>query len=255
MRGFTQRDYAFSNIRDQFARLDANRRFVMENFGQLEQRYIDNLLCSLRSLNDQLEHDILPFPQPHPHPPVLPDLHFEGNNNSQLPQLPQMPHMRTFNTTNNNGFEMVTTISTTSSSNLPESFFNVVRNIFSDTLPTMHSGIDTPITNFEQENVVVPLPKECIKQMPSKRYKKKSSAHVDDDNNVKDDNTGNDGNDGVSVCTVCFDDFKQNERYRKLPCNHCFHKRCIDKWFAQSVKCPMCTQDIRELLVQKEEKN
>lgn len=46
-------------------------------------------------------------------------------------------------------------------------------------------------------------------------------------------------------CPICLENFKQNEYYRKLDCNHCFHKRCIDRWFKKDhSECPMCRKKI-----------
>jgi E3 ubiquitin-protein ligase RNF115/126 len=33
-----------------------------------------------------------------------------------------------------------------------------------------------------------------------------------------------------SACTICQDDFKQDEEAIKLPCNHLFHPNCIIEW-------------------------
>ena len=47
------------------------------------------------------------------------------------------------------------------------------------------------------------------------------------------------------VCPICIEEFKENEFYRKLECSHCFHKRCIDKWFRKDHSdCPMCRTKI-----------
>lgn len=45
-------------------------------------------------------------------------------------------------------------------------------------------------------------------------------------------------------CAVCFDDFKEGVKAIKLPCNHWYHKGCIDPWLDQSVTCPMCRATI-----------
>ena len=48
-----------------------------------------------------------------------------------------------------------------------------------------------------------------------------------------------------SECSICIDSFKPNEYYRKLGCNHYFHKRCIDRWIKKDKnECPMCRQII-----------
>ena len=33
--------------------------------------------------------------------------------------------------------------------------------------------------------------------------------------------------------------------WRRLHCNHSFHRPCIDQWFTQSVLCPICRADVR----------
>lgn len=58
--------------------------------------------------------------------------------------------------------------------------------------------------------------------------------------------TGESGEDGESdeecdKCVVCQNDFCQDEDVVTLPCEHEFHKDCIQTWLTQnSCKCPMC---------------
>lgn len=42
------------------------------------------------------------------------------------------------------------------------------------------------------------------------------------------------------VCAVCIVDYKKGDLQRKLPCNHKFHKDCIDKWLLIKNNCPVC---------------
>jgi len=49
-------------------------------------------------------------------------------------------------------------------------------------------------------------------------------------------------------CHICMDDYKEKEFKRIIPlCNHCFHKKCIDKWLKKKGNCPIC----RTLLIEK----
>ena len=49
-----------------------------------------------------------------------------------------------------------------------------------------------------------------------------------------------------NTCTVCQDLMRHPEECRRLrPCQHSFHKGCIDEWFRRSVFCPTCRHDIR----------
>lgn len=47
------------------------------------------------------------------------------------------------------------------------------------------------------------------------------------------------------VCPICLENFKENEFYRNLDCNHMFHKKCIDRWFRKDHSdCPMCRKQV-----------
>lgn len=49
-------------------------------------------------------------------------------------------------------------------------------------------------------------------------------------------------------CHICMDNYKEKEFKRVIPsCNHCFHKKCIDKWLKKKGNCPIC----RTLLIEK----
>ena len=49
-----------------------------------------------------------------------------------------------------------------------------------------------------------------------------------------------------SICTVCQDSMRSPDICRRLrPCQHSFHRACIDEWFRRSVFCPSCRHDIR----------
>ena len=50
-------------------------------------------------------------------------------------------------------------------------------------------------------------------------------------------------------CPICLVTFSNGDRCRRLPppCEHVFHKECIDTWFQSSVLCPMCKRSVREL--------
>ncbi|GAX74855.1 hypothetical protein CEUSTIGMA_g2301.t1 [Chlamydomonas eustigma] len=41
-------------------------------------------------------------------------------------------------------------------------------------------------------------------------------------------------------CSICICDFEEGEELRRLPCNHDYHKTCIDAWMAQHSTCPNC---------------
>ena len=45
-------------------------------------------------------------------------------------------------------------------------------------------------------------------------------------------------------CTICIADFEEGEMLRSLPCNHTFHKDCIDPWMLQHTTCPNCRRGL-----------
>ncbi|CAF0811163.1 unnamed protein product [Adineta ricciae] len=47
-------------------------------------------------------------------------------------------------------------------------------------------------------------------------------------------------NDEENKCSVCWDDFEQNQTLRRLRCFHLYHKECIDKWLQDKNQCPIC---------------
>lgn len=42
-------------------------------------------------------------------------------------------------------------------------------------------------------------------------------------------------------CWICLEEFEEHDRISVLPCNHCFHYKCITPWLGnKSVCCPVC---------------
>lgn len=46
------------------------------------------------------------------------------------------------------------------------------------------------------------------------------------------------------TCAICQDSVTVATRIRS--CGHCFHAECINEWFSQSPRCPVCRHDVRE---------
>ena len=60
-----------------------------------------------------------------------------------------------------------------------------------------------------------------------------------------------------TICAICqHHEYRPNtaddtlaadaSQWRSLHCEHEFHRPCIDRWFSQSVVCPVCRMDIRQ---------
>lgn len=48
-----------------------------------------------------------------------------------------------------------------------------------------------------------------------------------------------------TTCSICQESVEQGTRIRS--CGHSFHSQCIQQWFQQNPRCPMCRHDIRDL--------
>ena len=46
-------------------------------------------------------------------------------------------------------------------------------------------------------------------------------------------------------CSICMEQFQDNETVVQLECNHLFHKNCIDPWKEANEKCPLCKTDMK----------
>ena len=40
-------------------------------------------------------------------------------------------------------------------------------------------------------------------------------------------------------CSICLDKLN-TKTIKMLPCNHLFHKKCINEWLKNSIQCPLC---------------
>lgn len=43
-----------------------------------------------------------------------------------------------------------------------------------------------------------------------------------------------------TMCSICYEDFKNDDPLRILTCKHYFHDHCIDEWFKINITCPIC---------------
>ena len=106
-----------------------------------------------------------------------------------------------------------------------DQFLNVI-NIFSDIMNSVDTNNYNP---NEYEDVVVTL--------DDKDYDKLQTIKYSDLNNKEDD-------DEDKKCSICLVEFENDDMLIKLPCNHYFHKGCIEEWLKEyDYKCPVCRHE------------
>ncbi|GJJ77335.1 hypothetical protein EMPS_09694 [Entomortierella parvispora] len=49
-----------------------------------------------------------------------------------------------------------------------------------------------------------------------------------------------------TACSICLCEYEDQEDLRRLPCDHYFHKECVDEWLKLKRTCPLCKRDITE---------
>ncbi|XP_062030602.1 uncharacterized protein LOC133746428 isoform X2 [Rosa rugosa] len=75
----------------------------------------------------------------------------------------------------------------------------------------------------------VPAPNEVVESLPVKLFSKLQKHQHEE----------------AAQCYICLVEYEEGDEMRILPCNHEFHKACIDKWLKEIHRvCPLCRRDI-----------
>jgi hypothetical protein len=104
---------------------------------------------------------------------------------------------------------------------------NTMPNVIQDLFDAFFETETEP--NYEHlEDVKVTLSEKDFEKFPS--------WTVDNTSNI-----------GYKDCSICIEEFKQEDVVTKLPCKHIFHTTCIKHWLcSEKVTCPSCRKDTRE---------
>ena len=46
------------------------------------------------------------------------------------------------------------------------------------------------------------------------------------------------------TCAICLNVYEDGDELLQLPCQHFFHRECVDKWLRLSARCPLCNHDM-----------
>jgi E3 ubiquitin-protein ligase Arkadia len=82
------------------------------------------------------------------------------------------------------------------------------------------------------EDVVVRTPEETIAQFAETVCKGEAAGDSEDSA----------GGSSSCCCSVCKEDYCTGDVLKRLPCEHQFHKDCVEQWLRMSRKCPICSQ-------------
>ncbi|GBE60761.1 zinc C3HC4 type RING finger domain-containing protein [Babesia ovata] len=79
----------------------------------------------------------------------------------------------------------------------------------------------------------VGLADEIISQFPVAKFDAVAAERWDED---------------TRRCAICLEAYEQDQRIRRLPCTHGYHKVCVDEWLGRSTICPICKFDYRIMM-------
>lgn len=61
-------------------------------------------------------------------------------------------------------------------------------------------------------------------------------------------NKNNATNQNTESCSICLGEYNNNEVIKKLPCDHSFHRKCIESWTNTHDTCPLCRRSVRRIV-------
>jgi len=72
-----------------------------------------------------------------------------------------------------------------------------------------------------------------VERLPSTTFTSKSIANLDP---------------SYKECTICMEEYKDQDEIRFLPCMHFYHQDCIDDWLPRNMTCPICGDSLETQL-------
>lgn len=88
-----------------------------------------------------------------------------------------------------------------------------------------------------------------IRAIPTHKFSRSSNQH----GNAQSSTAGSSSSSGGPVeeneehpeCSICVEEYEEDESLKRLPCGHMFHSKCIDAWLERNRTCPYCRRSIR----------
>ena len=140
-------------------------------------------------------------------------------------------NLNSINSTNNANIQTYTNIAsinnimdTLSSNEILRAVRTLLNSSFSN-FETLFNGTNV----FDTSDVAVTLNKESLDSLESIRYGDIISKNK------------------MQKCTICLEDFQEDDMNIILHCNHHFHSDCVKEWLSKhSYKCPICRIEVGE---------
>jgi hypothetical protein len=79
----------------------------------------------------------------------------------------------------------------------------------------------------QNNNLMTPI---IIHNSPKSPKEKLIKAHTKYNSNMHTD----------KECSICLDEYNENDSITILKCNHYFHEYCLEDWFYKKENCPLC---------------
>lgn len=95
------------------------------------------------------------------------------------------------------------------------------------------------------------LRQDIIDTLPLKKYSSESAASENSTPSSMTEGQSVDemnyNYDDENCCPICLVEYEEGDEIRRLPCNHEFHKSCVDAWLGNNASCPSCRHSLEDL--------
>jgi hypothetical protein len=93
------------------------------------------------------------------------------------------------------------------------------------------------------------LGQDIIDTLPLKKFQNESEGGAAQPSNEESNRNRSDFSfeDEEECCPICLVEYEVGDDIRCLPCNHEFHKSCVDPWLGHNASCPACRHSLSDL--------